>query len=352
MNHNSAFFRRANLRGVKRIFEQKTGVALERRRFPCRAQDRKARRPAFWKTAAALAVFIALCVPVSTLAAGVPAAYDLLYAISPAAAQRLRPVRLSCESNGIRMEVLSAYIHADTAEICVSMRDLTGDRVDETTDLFDSYDIGTPFSCSAACARAGYDEATRTATLLIRVTQWGDRPIEGAKITFRVKSFLSGKKTFDDALPDVNLSKASLAPDTRRPADIRGVSGKGYAAFPEAGFTALVASGEPYSPADGVAITALGYIDGGLHIQVRYENILETDNHGTIYLQNGAGETIESATCVSFWDEARQSSYDEHVFDAAPGELEGYTLYGNFVTSDTLIQGDWAVTFPLNAERE
>jgi len=352
MNHNAALFRRANLRGIKRIFEQKTGVSLKHGRFSCRAQGEKISRPVFRKIASALVVFIALCVPVSALAAGVPAAYDLLYAISPAAAQRLRPVRLSCESDGIRMEVLSAYIHADTAEICVSMRDLIGDRVDETTDLFDSYDIGTPFSCSATCTRAGYDKATRTATFLIRVTQWGDQPIDGAKITFRVKSFLSGKRTFDGALPDADLSKASLAPDTRQPADIRGISGKRHTDFHEAEFAALVPSGEPYSPTDGMAITALGYIAGGLHVQVRYENILETDNHGTIYLQNSAGETIESAMCVSFWDTARKSSYDEHVFDIAPEELEGYILHGNFVTSDTLIQGDWAVTFPLNTERE
>ena len=80
---------------------------------------------------------------------------------------------MSCEDDGIKMEVISAYINADKADIYISMQDMTDERIDETTDLFDSYSINRPFSSSATCERMSYDEETKTATFLISITQWG-----------------------------------------------------------------------------------------------------------------------------------------------------------------------------------
>ena len=98
-------------------------------------------------------------------AADVDGAYLLLYAISPALAQQMKPLNLSCEDNGIRMDVLSADVSddfpiaanldSDTAHICIALTDLTGERIDATTDLFDSYFIRSPFD-SAAIYCASY----------------------------------------------------------------------------------------------------------------------------------------------------------------------------------------------------
>ena len=107
------------------------------------------KRGIVWKKVVAIAACICICV-----CAAVPAlaaadnefAYDVLYSISPSIAQKLKPIRKSCEDNGIKMEVLSADIRGDSAEILVSMQDQTDSRLDETTDLFDSYSINTPFN--------------------------------------------------------------------------------------------------------------------------------------------------------------------------------------------------------------
>ena len=77
--------------------------------------------------------------------------------LGAAAAQYFTPVQHACEDQGIRMEVLSVYIHGDTAEIYISLQDQTGNRIDETTDLFDSYDILRPYDSTATCRFAGYD---------------------------------------------------------------------------------------------------------------------------------------------------------------------------------------------------
>ena len=112
------------------------------------------------RAAAALAAAV-LCLSLAAPAlANADPAYELLYRLSPAAAQLLRPVRKADEDNGIRLEVVSARVEGDTAEIYVTLRDLTGDRVDDTTDLFDSYSIHRPFDSSAACRSAGFDAET------------------------------------------------------------------------------------------------------------------------------------------------------------------------------------------------
>lgn len=122
-----------------------------------------------WRGAPALAAactVVCLLGAFPVLAANVPAVHDALYAVSPATAQFFMPVREFCEANGICMEVTASYIHGDTAEIYVALRDLEGGRVDETTDLFDSYSIDRSFGASATCRFVDFDPATETATFL------------------------------------------------------------------------------------------------------------------------------------------------------------------------------------------
>ncbi|MGM9662692.1 MAG: hypothetical protein ACI3WR_06320 [Oscillospiraceae bacterium] len=294
--------------------------------------------------AAALAACLLLAVP-ALAAADVQPAYEFLYAFSPELAQKLKPVRLSCEDNGVRMEVVSAAIDGDTAEILLSLRDLTGDRVDETTDLFDSYSIHRPFSSSATCRLERYDQDTRTAYFLIHLTQWDGREIGGKKITFSFSRFLSKKQNFSGPIPEVDLSTAAPAAEAQTKVDLRGWSGS--AACDR---FLLPGSGPDYSPVPGVTITALGYIDGKLHVQAYYEDILETDNHGTLWLraENGAEYSCEASG--SFWDEEQRGSYEEYVFSVPAEDLAGCTLWGDLTVCGSLTEGNWQVTFPLSGE--
>ena len=298
---------------------------------------------------AAVLVCLALTVPafaMPALAAN-PDGYALLYSISPAAAQFFKPVNRSNEDNGIRLTVDSVYLHSDTVEIYVSLQDLIGDRLDETTDLFDSYRINRGFDCSATCSLAGYDAQTRTARFLISITSFDGQDIEGDKLTFSLNRLLTGKTETEGAVTGLDLAAAQAEPATQQ-VEWRG--GSGIAA--EAGGsgaetrTALVPTGTLAAPAPGVAITAMGYVDSLLHIQVLYENILETDNHGQLWLENGA-EKLECLGSLSFFAENGSDSYEDYYFDVTPAQLADCTLYGSFVTADTLIEGSWEITFPL-----
>lgn len=305
-----------------------------------------------WIAAAAcLCLLLGLATP--ALAANVPAFCDALYQIAPAAAQYFRPVQQSCEDQGIRMEVAAVYIHEDTAEICVTMQDLTGDRLDETTDLFDSYSISTPFSTTGHCKTVAYDPDTKTVTFLITIELWDDKDISGDKLTFRVQQLLSKKHSFEGGLEGISPSDASANPQTQK-FYLTGVGGHApaiqYQTDPDkTPFTALEPVGALANPVPGVTVTGMGYVAGVLQFQVHYADILRTDNHGTLFLQDrSTGELMKPDYSFSFWDEQKTGRYEEYIFsNVSPEELENYDLYGDFITAAPAIEGDWRITFPL-----
>ena len=296
----------------------------------------------------AAAVLLCFTLSISALAATVDPVYQILFNISPAAAQTLKPVKLSCEDQGIRMEVISAAIYENEAVIYISLQDLTGNRIDGTTDLFDSYRINRPFSSVASCSLTSYDEETGTAAFLIHISQWNNEKIEGDKVTFAFSEFLSLKNKFDEKLSGLDLSKVTTAEETQKPAFVRG--GGGMISVDYETDCLVPLDGGMLSPVDGVTVTNAGFIGNKLHIQIYFDDILTYDNHGYIDLRDEAGNNVGNYS-ISFWDDEKVGSYDEIVYDISPEDIGGYQAYGYFVTCANRTKGNWQVTFPLeNAE--
>lgn len=311
----------------------------------------------FRKPAIAL-VSICLCLSLAmpALAATVEPIYQLMYMVSPTVAQFFMPVQKSDEDNGIKMEVVSAYIHDNVAEIYITMQDLTEKRIDETTDLYDSYSINRPFDSSAHCERVGYDESTKTATFLITIDEWGNKDITGDKITFTVREFLSHKQTYDDIEIPISLTTIDVAKKTQRASNITGGGGTNYKQFREENPVALIPS-LPMNefPIDGIDLTGIGYIDGGLHIQTAVTDNLDKDNHGFFYLQDSDGNKIDCSYSFNFVNQYEQPgriTYCNYVFDVPQSEISNYTLHGDFVTSGMITKGNWKITFPLEHQSE
>lgn len=321
-------------------------LAAERKPVPKRNRLKK-----WYAIAACLCLIFCLAVP--ALAASMPVFYDMLYAVSPATAQFFKPVQLSCEDNDIRMEVSAVYIHENTAEIYISMQDLEGTKFDETIDLFDSYQINTPFDCTSHCILSDYDPDTHTAEFLITIEQWDAQKITGDKLTFSLREIIGKKETYEGIINDVTLSDTRLN-NTPQSVYPRGIGGSEFIEKYEDSdgqdlLTVLKPSGSICSPVDGVSLTGIGYVDGYLHIQICYKDILKTDNHGTLSLINKeTDETISYDGSVTFFDNAGENSYEDYIFAEIPAETLGeYDLYGEFITSSGSIEGNWSVTFPL-----
>ena len=308
-----------------------------------RVQHRKMR-----KVAACFLAAVFLSIPTIALAssAGSIAAYDILYFLHPEIAKKLTPVNLSCVDHGIRMEVEAVNIENDTALIYISMKDLEEDRIDETIDLFDSYHIHSSGDSIGTCSRIGYDEEEKEATFLIQLQQMYGKKITGKKLTFSVTEFLSGKQEMDEELFQISLENMEIVTDTQQEVEERGAGGSGD--WEMVNSFLKTREQQSFSPIKGVTVTAYGFVDGRLHVQVHYENILETDNHGYIYFKDKAGNVIYSDVSIGFWDDAHRGSYEEYVFNIFPGDdLTEYTIWGRFWVCPNLTKGYWEVTFPV-----
>ena len=305
---------------------------------------RRARRYKFPAIAAAILLCLALAVP-ALAAADVAPAYELLYRLSPSLAQQLKPVRKTCVDNGIALEVISAAVEGDTARVYLGLTDQTGDRVDGTCDLFDSYDIHLAADSAGSCTFVSYDASAKTATFLVEVSRMDGLPIRGNKLTFSMGCFLSGKREYAGAL-EIDPAAAAASPATQTDILSRGYNWNddAYARF---SLDKYLVPAALLSPMEGVTLTGMGWVDGRLHIQTHYADIFETDANGYVYLVDARGEAIPSACEEDFWDEDHSGVYLEQVFDVDPDALAGCRLFGQFCASDTCTEGNWEITFPL-----
>ncbi len=315
------------------------------------------------KKASGFMIILALVLTLGMAAA--LAAYNddvnqLLYQIWPQAAQALKPVNLSCESQGIRMEVVSAALNGSETLVTLTMQDLEGDRVDETMDLFDSAVLQLPYDGSGTCMQTGYDPETKTASFAVYMKfDMDERPAENDKVSFRVSRFLSNKKTQTVDLTPLIPGGITEAESMPVPA-IRGWSGspasdrKNTAAENARSLLVLNTNNSLEIPVvDGVTLTGIGIVDGSLHVQIRYTDIHHTDNHGFLTLSDKNGNSYEESRRIQeigsvSWYGENYDSWEEYIFDDYPESLSQVVLQGEFTTADPAVEGDWYVTFPLS----
>lgn len=284
------------------------------------------------------------------VAAGNMTAYDVLYAITPDIAIKLMPIYASCEDEGILMAVEGISIQDNCAYVYISMQDLKEMRIDESIDLFDSYSIHTNADQIGGCTLVDFDEENQKATFLITVQHMDGTPIEGGVMTFSVSQILTGKNEIQAELTQISLDAISEVTETQKEEglDIRGGSyTDGYATTEMAGKYLYVDNSKLFVPTPGVAVTNYGFVNDKLHVQVYYEDILQYDNHGYIYLSDTNGDKVLPECSTVFWDEEKKGSYEEYMFDVSADDLGKYKIYGHFFTCQNLVEGDWKVRFTI-----
>lgn len=317
------------------------------------------RKRAYRPILVAVAILVCLSVTVSASANFSPSVYSLMYDVSPEIAQFFSPVRKSCVDNGIKMEVISAYIHEGTAEVYISMQDLTEDRIDESIDLFDSCDIRSYFDISGYCERIGYDSDSKTATFLITVTQrknGKEVDLRGQKIHFSVQEFLSRKNEQNHVPIAFDLANAEPVTEIRK-LDSSGMERKSGVYY-KSGSTlnmedtetnVIVPPGNALCTVNDTQITAVAYYNGKLRVQVMTAHRLDKDAHEWIYLTDKNGETVYPYGTVDFrtYEDSTGIIGRDYIFDIPQDEIQNYRLYGDFITNEMLTQGNWKVDFRL-----
>ena len=309
-----------------------------------------------------IAVAAAAIVLIGTLPAmtafGVEPAYEMLYRMAPAAAQQFTPVRKSCTDNGIEMTVISAKRDGSEASIYLAMHDISGTCPDGKWDLYDSYRIHVPRDITGHCSFSEYDADTHTAYFVVHLKTMDGSPMPDGKVTFSVHQMLMGqRKETDSSLADIDMSSIPYEPQTTELPVI--ISGYGYFPYEPNGhkelpcskdYRFLLSQEQPLcTPAPYVSVMNIGYIDGALHILIRYEDNLHTDSHGHINLLDKNGKEIGDKTEIgfSYWDESQIDSYTEQIIPVPYEMLNECSLQGEFRSSQRFTSGNWHVTFPL-----
>lgn len=304
----------------------------------------RAIRP-FAKTAVVFAAFsICLLIATPALAAGVPQAYSLLYAVSPQMAQLFKPVQRSSLDQGIEVTVVEAYVHGETAEAVISVCDTTQNRLDDSLDLYDSYDFHTGFDSTGTCKQIGYDDATKTAYFQLSISSMNpnDR-ILGSKITFSLKTLLCGKEEV--------LSKPISMDWSTIPESVKTETADPYEG------TVLVPGDDQMEFESGFYLSGIGYADDKLHIQLFTPWRSVYDDHAFLYLSDEQGNRVyadmlyRDGYTTGAEETVQQADYIDYAFDVLQGELSQYSLFGDFYSAKTRIDGNWSITFPIEDAR-
>lgn len=305
-----------------------------------------------WKKAliSVAAAVVLIVAPLPTLTAfGVDSAYYLLYAIIPSVAQTFKPVQKSCTDNGIEMTVISAERKGNEASVYIAMHDVENKYPGGKWDLFDSYGINVSRDMIGHCSFSEYDSNTHTAYFVVHLETMDGSEMPDSKVTFSVGNLLMGKVNTNGLIKEIDLSTVPYEPETTTRTEFRGMSFYDDEPYPD-NYRFLLPAEEPLcTPVSGVSVWNIGYVDGALHILTEYDDILTTDNHGFMTLRDESGNAVSDKDIVefSYWDDENRDSFSEIIIPIDYENLSNYSLYGEFVTSDTCIFGDWEVTFPL-----
>lgn len=194
----------------------------------------------------------------------------------------------------------------------------------------------------------GYDEEARTAAFLCTAKTMDGSPIPiGGKMTFSAGCFLTGKSEQTDVeiplrLKDYAGDAAAMAPDS---------AGFAFTGGSSDGRSRVLVPGDALAvPAEGLTVTAAGFVDGLFHIQLCRGDASQQDNHGWLWLADRDGNPVESLYTAYFAaapGTLDRQDYQEFVFKVSREALAESTLRGDLCTSAARVDGRWRVTFPL-----
>jgi hypothetical protein len=259
--------------------------------------------------------------------------------------------------DGIELRIVSAVADDDSVMILYTLKDLEKDRISETTSVYD-------FSLSGAATLGtypvDYDGKTKTATFCMA----GDngKEMKGKKLTLSISSFLDSAPM---ELHETNSSIYDLIREQRRvsgePArgDYNAVEEGSYwnaqnqkgvglqdQLMEEEGFLLLPegAMNVTIPGVDWVTVTNIGWWDGWLHVQVKYDDEKSQINHGYICLTDSKANELDNAILNTPLPDGREEFIIE---TGSEEELANVYLSGVFTNYDSLNTGEWEATFKV-----
>ena len=316
-----------------------------------------------------------------------------LYRIWPEAAMKLMPVDLSCENNGIRMEVISAVADGSDLYITYSMEDLEGDRLTTESSPVMYVDHNYSSMWEVSFEPPLWDAATGKIILGEHFNYDNNIRAEGY-LHARIPSFTSIKeKACIDLFPYLE-QYGSQVKTTTVPQDAQTIfwlesyEQPDWSDNPEDAPGPIPDSMHVIDPAnsleiplaDTIYLSGIGMVDGQLHIQLHYvnhqKNVLGKNMNKIVYHPNQADvvvrdidseywcdpkymdrdNIINKIDCIGWGtqpDDPDTPEWVELLFTADAAELSSDAQEICARITETIpLQGVWAVEIPARLVRK
>lgn len=310
----------------------------------------------FKKVAVAVSILLSLVVAVPVMASTFPSFEGLLHTINSKFEDFLQPIQVISEKNGIKMEVVSAMKDEDMIVLYITLKDIEGNRIDETLDFNNSSRIKGINAYSSEVV--DYNKQNKTATVRIQANSNGN--FKNNKVEFSLGSFISGEKNIAGS-----LNNAMLADNLRNEVEntvklnmsnIPGGSGELYNELSDKKQIDILEKDKLNVEFNGIScmsISNIGIINNQLHIQTKWDRS-KFDNHGFLYLTDREGKKVDvkSASLYYTFDEAGRTSYGnnyiEYIFDLENIDLNNINLNADVFYSEIYVEGPWKTIFKLD----
>ena len=340
---------------------------------PCAADPRRVR----WTMSAAAAIAMSVVLVVTATAAALGGFDWFIEKFNPSFSKIVEPVEVSCEDQGIHMEVIGAQKYDNMAIVYLSLQDISGqNRLTEHTDFRDGFNVTMNSRTQKITGQrdeviAGvswkqklvfFNEDTNTAYYEFNITADSDSPLADP-LELNCSHIYFDQRAYEDEPISISLSdldKVKVTPiqeghiwgGTNLPEDCsdltKALTPDYYAAMPH---------GE-----DDQWVSNIGIVDGKLHVQIGKIFGKEFgSSDATLSLMNQDSELIGADYELVFLGDGDYHllnleendyadavyKYEEAVFTVNVEDLHDYTLcFTGSVYSG--VEGRWKVTTNLN----
>lgn len=286
-------------------------------------------------------------------------------------AKQAQPVGATATDQGIRLDTVSVINDGDTVYLIVDLVDATGDRLTEDLFFGDSPLSGMRLIGENADGPYGYgeetlafDPETRTATLMVT----GEGLASGETATLSLSQIYTNKTDHDLVADDLNLADLLDRGGTFEPIDWnaeRGFSGGVSTEFLSDGLAApedieeVLVRDQMHVEIPGLDtsyISNIAYRDGFLHIQMNPADSVSSGwASAQLYdlIDTRTGKEVGSYYGARYGSRQVDGSaqavgdYQEEVFRVDAADLPYLRLHVFGHSFDTLIEGDWEVSFTV-----
>ena len=319
------------------------------------------------KPAAIIAFALILTLGLATaLAATNESLNTVLFRYWPEAATALMPVNLSCEDQGIRLEVVSAVRRENEMLVTYSLEDLEGDRVIHIPYVHMQLTYGgVNYSAEQLRTVGIYDEEGNKMVYAAHDTYDTATPPPDGKISAEITFLMQRDYTTADLRPYYEKGGCRFVPASSVRNSL--VSGPYFrTGLPDSQMIIDSSYSMEIPLYESVCLSGVGYIDGQLHVQVHFpdhrlveyapDNFME-EYGAWIYVQDSQGNLLYkndlSAQGISIvrWstesDEFDAPEWEEFFFPVDQEQLENARITVYVEKNLSPVEGNWKVDIPL-----